>query len=72
MVFTPDEVESLNAYQKSGVFHPFTCGTKEKHTNNRDSDVLQAESDGWHCVSCDYHQIWAHEWMKSWTWKGKQ
>lgn len=24
--FTPEQIESLNRYQPSGVFHPFTCG----------------------------------------------
>lgn len=24
--FTPEQVESLNDYQKSGAMHPFTCG----------------------------------------------
>jgi hypothetical protein len=70
MAFTADEVESLNAYQLSGRFHPFTCGTKEKHVNSHDDDVLAAGPDGFHCPSCDHVQGWAHEWMKNWSWRG--
>lgn len=73
MVFTPEEVESLNAYQESGVFHPFTCGgdrTDEKHLDGE--GVLVASEDGWHCSFCEYTQLWAHEWMKNWEWKKAQ
>ena len=61
--FTEDQVESLNEYQKSGVFHEFTCGTE----NCRDS--LVATSEGWTCPSCDYTQDWAHIWMGNWGWR---
>jgi hypothetical protein len=70
MVFTPEEVESLNAYQNSNAFHPFTCGgdrTDEKHID--DEGRLVATEDGLICPFCDYKQNWAHDFMKNWGWK---
>lgn len=70
MVFTADEVESLNAYQKSHTFHPFTCGgnrTNDKHLDGE--GLLVATEDGWMCSYCGYAQFWAHDWMKNWAWK---
>lgn len=70
MVFTPDEVESLNAYQNSGTFHPFTCGGDRMDDKHLDGEgVLVAAEDGWHCNFCNYTQSWAHPWMKDWSWK---
>lgn len=69
-LFTPEEVVSLNAYQKSGVFHPFTCEgdrTDEKHLDGE--GLLVATEDGWVCPYCDYRQGWAHEWMKDGSWE---
>lgn len=64
MIFTEDEVKSLNEYQKEGLTHPFTCG------NNHDGErVLVATTDGWICPSCDYKQDWAHSWMANWKWR---
>ena len=66
--FTPDQVESLNAYQKSGVFHPFT-GNNDLLPDGED-DILVAEQDGWHSlVDPNYTQDWAHSWMADWSWK---
>lgn len=28
--FTPEQVANLNAYQKRGHFHPFTCGSGKR------------------------------------------
>jgi hypothetical protein len=69
-IFTPDEVESLNAYQVSGAFHPFTCGgdrTDEKHLDGE--GLLIATENGWNCPFCSYTQTSAHPWMKDWSWK---
>jgi hypothetical protein len=70
-MFTPDEVESLNAYQESGVFHPFTCGSgnrmDERHLDGE--GLLVATEAGWICPCCDYKQDWAHDLMKNWAWK---
>lgn len=65
--FSADEVASLNAYQTSGFFHPFTCGEDNCHGIR-----LIAATNGWHCASqaCDYHQLWAHTFMADWSWNG--
>lgn len=68
-IFTSDQIESFNAYQQSGVFHPFTCGTKEKHSSPADDEVLVANEDNLSCPSCDFRQFWAHDWMVNWGWK---
>lgn len=71
LLFTPlwtdEQVASLNAFQKCGVFHEFTCGTKEKHVAGA-SDALIATPDGWICPSCDYTQDWAHGFMLDGSW----
>ena len=70
MIFTHDEVKSLNEYQHAGVMHPFTCGgdrTDEKHLDGE--GLLVATEDGWICLYCDYKQKWAYEWMKDYSWK---
>ena len=66
MLWTDDQVESLNEYQASGVMHPFTC--------ERKSHDLVATNDGWYCPECEkegfsYTQNWCHEWMVNWKWK---
>lgn len=58
--FSEAQIAALNAYQRSGRMHPFTCGGEhELH------QTLIAEQDGWHCPDerCDYRQDWAHAWM---------
>jgi hypothetical protein len=71
MVFTDDEVESLNAYQHSGAFHPFTCGSGNRtDAHHLDGEgLLVATNDGWHCPYCDYTQDWAHQFMKDGSWR---
>lgn len=61
--FTPEQVQSLNEYQASGHFHPFTC----QNVGSR-HPVLVAAADGWRCPSCEYKQDWAHEWMADGSW----
>lgn len=53
--FTAEQAEKLNEYQKSGMFHPYTCGNDSRHA------VLVATEKGWHCPDCDYTQDWAHD-----------
>jgi hypothetical protein len=63
-VFAPwsiDQVASLNAYQASGHFHPFTC--------DRGAHVLVATPQGWICPQDDYTQAWAHDFMLDWSWR---
>lgn len=68
--WTDEQVETLNAFQRSGFFHPFTCGERdERHqqyreTNgDRDDGLLVAYNDGWRCPVCDWRQNWAHSFM---------
>ncbi len=67
--FTPDEVKSLNAFQRSWVRHPFTCvnGRDARHFDGE--GVLLATERGWVCLYCDYTQDWAYGFMKNWRWK---
>ncbi len=63
-----DQVASLNAYQASGVFHPFT-GNNDLLPWGED-DVLVAQEDGWHStVDASYRQMWAWGWMADWSWR---
>ena len=62
--FTQDQADSFNAYQKAGIFHPFTCGNN--HPGDRE---LVAKPQGLSCPGCDYKQDWAHSWMLDWKWK---
>jgi hypothetical protein len=77
--FTKAQVESLNAYQRSGVFHEFTCPRDHVCGNlTPDGDkcgmphsvALQATESGWVCPDGDgYTQDWAHGFMADWSWK---
>lgn len=67
--FTEEQVKSLNAYQRSGYFHPFTCGNDNCPHKRHEHSVLYAKTDGWHCPNCNYTQNWAHVWMANWEWK---
>lgn len=49
-------VARLNAFQRRGGMHPFTCG-------NDTRDVLVATKDGWVCPNCEYTQDWALAFM---------
>jgi hypothetical protein len=63
--WTPEQVDALNLYQKTGHMHPFTCGsgnrTDEKHLDGE--GILFATVGGWVCPFCDYTQDWAHSFM---------
>lgn len=66
--WTEDQVASLNAYQVSGVFHPFT-GNNDLLPFGVD-DVLVAQEDGWHSTAdASYRQTWAWGWMADWSWR---
>ena len=72
-VFTPEEVESLNAYQQARMYHPFTCGgdrTDDKHLDGE--GLLVATEEGWVCSYCEYRQDWAHGFMKDGSWNQKK
>jgi len=60
--FTQDEVNSINAFQKCGYWHPFTCGDGCKSS-------LVATPNGLECVECNmYRQNWVHDFMANWGW----
>ena len=60
--FSEDQVESLQAFQESGVMHPFTCGGCDSR------EPLQVGRQGFFCPHCSYRQDWAHWFMANWQW----
>jgi hypothetical protein len=58
ILWTPEQVGNLNAYQRAGIMHPFTCGNR--HPGERE---LVATIYGWICTCCDWQQGWAHDFM---------
>lgn len=70
MIHTPfsvDQCMSLNAYQRSGIGHPFTCPGK----HGDEQVLLVALQEGWRCPmrSCPHRQRWAWQWMSDWSWQ---
>lgn len=63
--WTPEQVDSLNRYQESGLMHPYTCPNRDDHCDA----VLVATADGWICRPCGYTQDWAHPWSADGTWE---
>lgn len=61
--FTPDQVASINEYQHSDHYHPFTC---------RDGDILIATETGMECSTCGHKQDWVHAFMANWSWKTRK
>jgi hypothetical protein len=65
--FTKEEVDNLNRFQRSGMFHPFTCDRAspkcETKGEPRRDGVLLATPDGWICPCGEYKQDWAHDFM---------
>ena len=69
--WTDKQVDALNAYQRAGDFHPFTCGGNRSDAahkdyaakNGGDRGQLIATPNGWVCPVCDYTQGWAHAFM---------
>lgn len=57
--WTDQQVDALNAYQRLGRFHPYTCGNDHLGSNRN----LVATVGGWICPHCDYRQNWAHPFM---------
>jgi hypothetical protein len=55
--WTSEQVDALNAFQKGGGFHPYTCGGDHAGP----SPDLVATTDGWRCPQdgCEYRQDWA-------------
>lgn len=68
LIWTSEQVENLNNYQRYGRVHPFTCRNRDRSTHPEqpefgDFGVLRATTQGWVCDSCQYTQNWAHDWM---------
>lgn len=62
--FTEDQVESLNSYQKSGQFHPFTCCSHEGCVRSEhEGGLLKAREEGWICPCGKWTQKWAWKFM---------
>ena len=70
--WTVEQTAALNAWQRDGRVHPFTCGSgdrmDEKHRAAQalyggDFGQLMATPNGWFCPACDYRQKWAHDFM---------
>lgn len=67
--WTPEQVTTLNRYQRDERFHPFTCGSgnrtdefhavKVRELDLHDAGQLHATVNGWVCPACDYTQPWA-------------
>jgi hypothetical protein len=54
---TDAEITILNKFQKSGKFHPLTCGGNRTDKNHLDGEgILVATKEGWVCPYCDYKQ----------------
>lgn len=54
--WTQEQVDALNNYQKSGMFHGYTCGGAHEV-----SQLLVSTINGWECpLNCGYSQDWAH------------
>ena len=67
--FTVDQVNSLNDFQRSGAFHPFTCGHDPRNEHSDGEGILVARRDGWMCPDDDYTQAWAHSFMADGSWR---
>ena len=53
--WTPEQVKSLEEWQKNPMVHPFTCYNGHE---------LVPTPAGWICPRCpEYHQDWAHDFM---------
>lgn len=67
MLFTDEQVESINGFQKSGCMHPFTCGNKKCRAD------LIATNAGLVCPTdgCGYTQDWCHSFMSDGSWKAQ-
>jgi hypothetical protein len=56
-------VATLNDFQKSGTWLPFTCG------NEHCGHVLIATEARWICPGCSYTQDWDYKWMADGSWR---
>lgn len=74
--WTVEQVNALNAFQRDGQVHPFTCANRDRDDVYRgfheaavvvyalnDVGQLIATTAGWACYACDYTQDWAYTHM---------
>jgi hypothetical protein len=64
--WTAEQVRKLNEYQTCDWVHEFTCPADDPNftlSHETLGRVLIAKQDGWHCPSCLYRQMWAHDFM---------
>lgn len=59
-------IDSFNAYQESGLYHPYTCGNPDCRA------VLIATEKGIVCPNCGYKQTFVNRWTLNWEWKYAQ
>ncbi len=68
--FSSDQLRALNQSQRSGRFHPLTCGGSRSDSahrvyaaahNDPDYGVLVATDEGWKCPVCGYSQSWVFQ-----------
>lgn len=52
--FTDEQVDNLNKFQQSGMFHEFTCICRKS---------LVATNNGMRCPGCGRMQYWVHNFM---------
>lgn len=72
--WSQEVADALNAFQRAGRFHPFTCGSGNrgdalhaaavKNYGLSDAGQLHATINGWICPGgCEYTQDWAFTFM---------
>lgn len=59
--FTKEQVLALNAFQRGGLFHQYTCGGDVVEYVCGGDRVLIATEEGWICPCRKYKQDWAYE-----------
>jgi hypothetical protein len=61
---TDEQIDSINGFQHSKYWHPFTCG--KVHC----SGILVAKRNGMFCEECgNWRQNWVHGFMANNSWK---
>jgi hypothetical protein len=62
--FTDKQIKSINEFQRSKHWHPFTCG--KVHCDG----ILTATKHGVVCRKCgNWRQTWVHDFMADNSWK---
>jgi hypothetical protein len=64
--WTNAEAASVQEYQESGAFHPYTCGGGGGPCSGVN---MRADTAGLHCPICGRLQTWAHDFIVDGTWR---